>query len=43
MFLIRLYLSRKEGERKLAGFENRVDASVQGLEVYIKKKQRKTN
>ena len=33
----RLYLSRKEGGRRLASIENRVDASIRQLEDYIEK------
>ena len=34
----RLYVSRKEGERKLDGIKDSVNASIQLLEDYIKKK-----
>ena len=34
----RLYLSRREGERRLAGIEDSVDASIQRLEDYIEKR-----
>ena len=33
----RLYVSRKEGGRRLACIEDRVDASIQRLEDYIEK------
>ena len=33
----RLYVSRKEGGRRLANIEDNVDASIQRLEDYIKK------
>ena len=33
----RLYVSRKEGGRKLASIEDSVDASIQRLEDYIRK------
>ena len=37
----RLYVSRKEGERGLTSIENTIDASIQWVEEYIKKVQRK--
>ena len=36
----RLYVSRKEGGRELASFEDNVDASIQRLEDYIEKYER---
>ena len=36
----RLYVSRKEGERGLAGIEDSVDASTQRIEDYIEKHER---
>ena len=36
----RLYVSRKEGERKLASIEDSVDASIQRLEDFIEKHER---
>ena len=36
----RLYVSRKEGRRGLAGIEDSVDASIQRLEDYIEKHER---
>ena len=33
----RLYVSRKEGGRRLASIEDSVDASIQRLEAYIEK------
>ena len=36
----RLYVSRKEGGRRLASIEDRVDASMQRLEDYIEKQER---
>ena len=33
----RLYVSRKEGGRRLASIEDSVDASIQRLEGYIEK------
>ena len=32
-----LFMSRKEGGRRLAVIENTVEVSIQGLEAYIKK------
>ena len=37
----RLYVSRKEGGRRLAGIEDCVDVSTQELENYIKKTKKK--
>ena len=37
----RLYVSRKEGGRGLASIENSVDASIQRLEDYIEKHERR--
>ena len=34
----RLYLSRKEGGRELAGIEDSVDASIQRLKDYIERR-----
>ena len=34
----RLYVKKKEGERGLANIEHSVDALIQGLDDYIKKK-----
>ena len=36
----RLYVSRKEGGRRLARIEDSVDASIQRLEDYIEKHER---
>ena len=36
----RLYVSRKEGGRGLAGIEDSVDASIQRIEDYIEKHER---
>ena len=36
----RLYVPRKEGERRLASIEDSVDTSIQGLEDYIEKHER---
>ena len=36
----RLYVSRKEGRRKIASIEDSVDASIQPLEDYIEKHER---
>ena len=36
----RLYVSRKEGGRRLASIEDTVDASIQQLEDYIEKHER---
>ena len=36
----RLYVSRKEGGRRLASIEDTVDASIQRLEDYIEKQER---
>ena len=36
----RLYVSRKEGERRIASIEDTVDASIQRLEDYIEKHER---
>ena len=36
----RLYVTRKEGGRRLACIEDSVDASIQGLEDYIEKHER---
>ena len=36
----RLYVSRKEGERGLASFEDSVDASIPRIEDYIEKHER---
>ena len=33
----RLYVTRKEGKSRYASIENRVDATLQGLEEYTKK------
>ena len=35
----RLYVSRKEGERRLTSSEDSVDASIQRLEDYIEKRE----
>ena len=37
----RLYVSRKEGGRELASIEDTVDSSIQQLEDYIEKHERK--
>ena len=37
----RLYVSRKEGGKGLASIEDNVDASIQRLEDYIEKHERK--
>ena len=37
----RLYVLRKEGERGVASIEDGLDASIQGLEDYIKKNKEK--
>ena len=37
----RIYVSRKEGKRKLASVEDCIDKSIQGLEVYIKKSKKR--
>ena len=39
----RLYMSRKKGGGGLTSIEDKVDASIQRLEDYIKKEKRKTN
>ena len=39
----RLYVSRKEGGRGLGSIQDSADISVQWLDDYIKKAQRKTN
>ena len=36
----RLYVSRKEGGRRLASIEDSVDASIERLEDYIEKHER---
>ena len=36
----RLYVSRKEGGRRLASTEDSIDASIQQLEDYIEKHER---
>ena len=38
-----LYVSRKEGGRRLASIQDRVDASIHRLKDYIKKARRETD